>query len=202
MVLCFRWLVQVSAHDDATISFLLSQTLLAKQEAKEVEEFAAELAGKEQWLMTHIEQLRGRPDLLDDFSRLEMGVIGWFMIKREVMKKKGEKEEEGGGRKSFRNLPPPAGRCSGCRLRSTRHLDSPRPLSARCLVRQWIRTLVHLDIFSTSPCHWQSLRWCSLRQFMENSAHFRCLLSIVLAGVLTASCGAKLDHVTAVDFAL
>ena len=102
--------VQKAAHDDPTVSYLLSQTLLAEQEAKEVEELEAKLAGKEQWLMTHIEQLQGRPDLHDELSRLEMGGIGWIMIKREVVKKKGEEEE--GGSESFRNLPP-AARCLG-----------------------------------------------------------------------------------------
>ena len=62
-----------AAHDDATVSFFLSQTLLAEQEAKEVEELEAKLAGKEQLLMTHVEQLRGRPDLQDELSRHEMG---------------------------------------------------------------------------------------------------------------------------------
>ena len=78
--------VQEAAHDDATVSILLSQTLLAEQEAKELE---AKLAGKEQWLMTQIELLRGRCDLQDEVSRLEKGLLSWFMIKREVVKKKG-----------------------------------------------------------------------------------------------------------------
>ena len=63
-------MVQEAAHDDATISNLLLQTLLAELEAKEVEELEAKLAGKEQWLMTHIEQLRGRPDLHDELDEL------------------------------------------------------------------------------------------------------------------------------------
>ena len=50
-------MVQEAAHDDATVSYLLSQTLLAEQEAKEVEELEAKLGG--------------RFDLWDQFTRLE-----------------------------------------------------------------------------------------------------------------------------------
>ena len=82
-------MVQEAAHDDATVFYLLLQTLLAEHEAKEVDELEAKLAGKEQ--MTHIEHMHSS-DLLDNW-RLEKGVIGWFTIKREDKKKNGEKRK-------------------------------------------------------------------------------------------------------------
>ena len=65
---------------------------MAEHQAKEVEELEAKLAGKEQWLMTYIDHMHSS-DILDT-TRLEKGVIGWFRIKREVMKKKGEKRKK------------------------------------------------------------------------------------------------------------
>ena len=47
-------MVQEAAHDDATIAFLLSQTLLAEKEAKEEEELVADLASKEQRLLVGV----------------------------------------------------------------------------------------------------------------------------------------------------
>ena len=87
-------MVQEAAHDDATVSYLLSQTLLAEQEAKEVEELEAELADREHRLMTSIRELRGRYDLRDQFTRLETQVIGWAGIKWEVEKKKEKKRRK------------------------------------------------------------------------------------------------------------
>ena len=69
-------MVQEAAHDDATVSYLLSQTLLAEQEAKEVEELEAKLADREHRLLMSVSQLRGRFDLRDQFTRLETQVIG------------------------------------------------------------------------------------------------------------------------------
>ena len=86
-------MVQEAAHDDATVSYLLSQTLLAEQEAKEVEELEAKLADREHRLMTSIRELRGRYDLRDQFTRLETQVIGWAGIKWEVEKKKEKKRK-------------------------------------------------------------------------------------------------------------
>ena len=86
-------MVQEAAHDDATVSYLLSQTLLAEQEAKEVEELEAKLADREHRLMTSIRELRGRHDLRDQFTRLEKQVIGWAGIKWEVEKKKEKKRK-------------------------------------------------------------------------------------------------------------
>ena len=71
-------MVQAAAHDDAAVSFLLSQALLAK---------------KEQWLMTCVEELREHPELRDKLTRLEKGVISWVMAKGEVMKKMGGKRK-------------------------------------------------------------------------------------------------------------
>ena len=54
-------MVQEAAHDDATIAFLLSQTLLAEREAKEakeVEETVADLARKEPTLLEELERHR------------------------------------------------------------------------------------------------------------------------------------------------
>ena len=48
------------AHDDATVSYLLSQTLLAEQEAKEVEELEAKLADREHRLLMSCSELCGR----------------------------------------------------------------------------------------------------------------------------------------------
>ena len=92
-------MVQEAAHDDATVSYLLSQTLLAEQVAKEVVELEAKLADWEHQLLMSVSQLRGRYDLRDQFTRLETQVIGWAGIKWEVEKKekkrkKKENEEE------------------------------------------------------------------------------------------------------------
>ena len=87
-------MVQEAAHDDATVSYLLSQTLLAKQEAKEVEELEAKLADTEHRLMTSIRELRGRYDLRDQFARLETQVIGWAGIKWEVEKKEKKRKRK------------------------------------------------------------------------------------------------------------
>ena len=86
-------MVQEAAHDDATVSYLLSQTLLAEQEAKEVEELEAKLADREHRLMTSIRELRGRYDPRDQFTRLETQVIGWAGIKWEVEKEKKRKRK-------------------------------------------------------------------------------------------------------------
>ena len=83
-------MVQEAAHDDALVSHLLTQTLLAEQEAKEAEELEAKLTGTEQRLMRLTEELRRHTELRDHLSRLEMAVISWVMTKTEVMKRKGE----------------------------------------------------------------------------------------------------------------
>ena len=85
--------VQEAAHDDATVSYLLSQTLLAEQEAKEVEELEAKLVDREQRLLMSCRELRGRHDLRDQFTRLETQVISWAGIKWEIDKKKGKKRK-------------------------------------------------------------------------------------------------------------
>ena len=54
-------MVQEAAHDDATIAFLLSQTLLAEKEAKEGGgELVADLASKEQRLLVGGERVFAR----------------------------------------------------------------------------------------------------------------------------------------------
>ena len=84
----------VMVQDDATVSYLLSQTLLAEQEAKEVEELEAKLADREHRLMMSIRELCGRCDLRDQFTRLETQVIGWSGIKWKVEKKKEKKRKK------------------------------------------------------------------------------------------------------------
>ena len=80
-------MVQEAAHDDAS----LSQTVLAEQEAKVVEELETKLADREQRLLMSCRELRGRYDLRDQFMRLETQVIGWAGIKWEIDKKKEKK---------------------------------------------------------------------------------------------------------------
>ena len=104
-------MVLEAAHDDATVSYLLSQALLAEQEAKEVEELEAKLTRTEQRLMRLTGELREHPEVQDDLSRLEMVVITWVVTKTEVMKK----GKIGRGRRG-RSV-------SGCRLRSTGLLE-------------------------------------------------------------------------------
>ena len=82
-------MVQEAAHGDASVSYLLSQTLLAK----EVEELEAQVVGREQRLMRLVEELREHPERRAELSRLEMSVIGWFTAKKEVMKRKGDKRK-------------------------------------------------------------------------------------------------------------
>ena len=50
-------MVQEAAHDDATVSNLLSQTLLAEQEAKEVEVLEAKLADCEHRLLMSVREV-------------------------------------------------------------------------------------------------------------------------------------------------
>ena len=99
-------MVHEAAHDDA-----LSRTLVAEQEAKEVEELEAKLADREQRLLMSCGELRGRFDLRDQFMRLETQVIGWTGIKWEIDKKKGKKRKMKKRRK--RKLP----KTSSSRLR-------------------------------------------------------------------------------------
>ena len=82
------------AHDDATVSCLLSQTLLAEQEAKELEELEAKLADREHRLLMSCSELCGRFDLRDQFTRLETQLIGWAGIKWEIEKRKGKKRRK------------------------------------------------------------------------------------------------------------
>ena len=95
-------MVQKVAHDDATVSHLLSQTLLAEQEAKEVEELEAKLADREQQLLMACRELRGRFDLRDQVTLLETQVIGLAGIKREIRQEEGE-EKEGDAQKTVRS---------------------------------------------------------------------------------------------------
>ena len=81
------------AHDDATVSFLLSQALLAR----EVEELEARVAVREQSLMVLVEELRGRADLPGQLSRLENATISWVSLKWEGRR---------GGRSASLALPP------------------------------------------------------------------------------------------------
>ena len=110
------------AHDDATVSFLLLQTLLADQEAKEVEELEAKLTRTEHRLMRLTEELRRYPEV--QISRLEMAVISLVMTKTEVVKRKGEKRKRKKKRKK----------------RFPRSSPLPRRVSGRCQVRQWLHT--------------------------------------------------------------
>ena len=55
-----------------------------------MEELEAQLAGKEQRLMTLVGELPGHTKLRDQLTKLETVVVGWVMTKWEVMKRKGE----------------------------------------------------------------------------------------------------------------
>ena len=76
-------MVQVAAHDDASLLPALADTV-GGAGGEEGGGARGALTGKEQWLMTLVEQLRGRSELPDKLSRLEMAVIGCFIAKREV----------------------------------------------------------------------------------------------------------------------
>ena len=94
-------MVQEAAHDDATIAFLLSQTLMAQQraeeEAKEVEVLEADLGSKEQRLLEEIERLRTSADRGARGSHVEVAAAWWLKAKlawRKRQRKKKEEEEE------------------------------------------------------------------------------------------------------------
>ena len=123
---------------------MTTTTLLSEQEAKEVQELEAKLAGKEQWLMTHIEHMHSSD--LHVTSRLEKGVIRWFMIKREVMTKKGEKRKR---KKKKRKVPKTSSSLSSRRAVLEQVADVPvvvqRPIP---MVQS-----VHLPVVSTVAVH-------------------------------------------------
>ena len=70
-------MVQEAVHDDATVAFLVSQTMLAEKDAKEVEELVADLAKREQKLMEEMERDRASRKRGDPASRVEVAAAWW-----------------------------------------------------------------------------------------------------------------------------
>ena len=86
-------MVQEAAQDDATIAFLLSQTLLAK----EMEVLEPDLASKEQRLVEEIERDRSSAERPSRDSRVEVAAAWWVLTKLALRKRKTKKKKEGGG---------------------------------------------------------------------------------------------------------
>ena len=145
-------LLQEAAHDDATVSYLLSQTLLAEQEAKEVEELEAKLADREHRLMTSTRELRGRYDLRDQFTRLETQVIGWAGVKWEVEKKKEKNRKK---KKRRKKKTPKSSSSRAARTRTSSSVqaawhDCSGGVMSSVACGSWI-LLVFTGFYSTAP---------------------------------------------------
>ena len=80
-------MVQEAAHDDATVAFLVSQTLLAEKEAKEVEELVADLAKREPKLLEELEWHRASFKRGDPGSRVEVAAAWWWLAKTVLVKR-------------------------------------------------------------------------------------------------------------------
>ena len=83
----YEVLREEAAHDDATVAFLVSQTLLAEKEAKEVEELVADLAKREQKLLEELERHRASFKRGDPGSRVEVAAAWWWLAKTAFMKR-------------------------------------------------------------------------------------------------------------------
>ena len=79
------------AVDSSALSFLLSQSLLAEQEAKEAEELEANLAAREQQLLEEVERLRTSPTRGARGSPVEAAAAWWSLAKLASKKKKKSK---------------------------------------------------------------------------------------------------------------
>ena len=135
--------------DSSALSFLLSQSLLAEQEAKEAEELEANLVAREQQLLEEVERLRTSPVRGARGSPVEVDAAWWFAklaSKKKKVKRRRKKKLPRGGTGPRMVLP-------------------WETTSAQYLVRLWylfcvsLRDLLlfwHADIISTVPCVWQA----------------------------------------------
>ena len=80
-------MVQEAVHDDATVAFLVSQTMLAEKEAKEVEELVADLDKREQQLLEEIESYRASYKRGAPASRVEVAAAWWWRSKTALAKR-------------------------------------------------------------------------------------------------------------------
>ena len=106
--------------DSSALSFLLSQSLLAEQEAKEADELEADLAAREQKLLEEVERLRTSPTRGARGSPVEAAAAWWSLAKLASKKEESKRKRKKKRRK--RRLPrsPRPLLVSGCCLRSTR----------------------------------------------------------------------------------
>ena len=134
--------------DSSALSFLLSQSILAEQEAKEAEELEANLAAREQQLLEEVERLRTSPTRGARGSPVEAAAAWWSLAKPATRKKKAKRRRKKklprGGTRPRMVLP-------GRRLQHNTWFDSGSFFASVCEVFfcSW-----HADIISTAPCIW------------------------------------------------
>ena len=110
--------------DSSALSFLLSQSLLAEQEAEEAEELEANMAAREQQLLEEVERLRTSPERRARGSAVEVAAAWWSLGKLALRKKKAKRRRK-------KKLPR-AGGLPGQRARS----DDGRH-SSRVALKMW-----------------------------------------------------------------
>ena len=94
--------------DSSALSFLLSQSLLAEQEAKEAEELEANLVAREQQLLEEVERLRTSPVRGARGSPVEVDAAWWFAklaSKKKKAKRRRKKKLPRGGTRPRMVLP-------------------------------------------------------------------------------------------------
>ena len=82
--------------DQATVQFLLQQSLLAHAEDEErARELEDDLVLREQWLLRLVHELHGAgPETQAECSRLELAAIRWCMVKAKILKRKERRKKK------------------------------------------------------------------------------------------------------------
>ena len=167
-------LVSDDRIDDATMQFLLQQSLLARAEEEEkareeaeVKELEDDLVLREQRLLRMVDELRGAgTEAQGECSRLELAAIRWCMVKAKILKRK-EKRKEKKKRRKPGSCSPALHDVSRFSLPLVRHQQHVRSLlrsfrpTLLCAGRARRLRLHILWWYSRALRIWQSLVRCS-----------------------------------------